>query len=160
MGSPKKCQRVTSLPAGVEDEKQSPIGDNPCRSQVMKCIDYVPGTGNASQPTIIFSTSIEPNDRGGEHLAMVRHSAIVSPPSLHVGRNDRVGAEVVASRPDRVVMWSRAVIAKKGLQLIAPNDVAELIVERQGRVSRSLKSCPCRGRPTVAARRQGGSSGS
>jgi hypothetical protein len=130
MGSPKRCQRVTSLPAGVEDEKPSPIGDNPCRSQVMKCIDHVPGTGNAAQPTIIFSASIEPNDRGGEHLAMVRDSAIIGPPSFHVGRNDRVGAEVVAGGPDRAMMWSRAVIAKKRLQLIAPNDVAELIVER------------------------------
>ena len=37
----------------------------------MKCIDHVPGTGNAAQATIIFSASIEPNDRGGEHLAMV-----------------------------------------------------------------------------------------
>ena len=61
---------------------------------------------------------------------MVRHSAIVGPPSFHVGRNDRVGAEVVAGGPDRVMMWSRAVIAKKRPQVIAPNDVAELIVER------------------------------
>ena len=61
---------------------------------------------------------------------MVRHFAIVSAPSFHGGRNDRVGVEVVAGGPDGVMMRSRAVIAEQRLQPIARNDVPELVVER------------------------------
>jgi hypothetical protein len=135
----------------------------------MDRVGRMPGTGNAPQPAAKGSASIEPDDRCSEHLAMPRHCAIVGAPFFHGSGDDFLGVEIVAGRPNGVMIGSRTIIAEERLQSVACDDVAKLMIERPSLIHGGMagvqfqeirKSRRCRGRPTVAVRRQDDSSGS
>jgi hypothetical protein len=61
---------------------------------------------------------------------MRRHGAIVGAPLFHSDGNDRIGVEVVAGGPDRVMAGPRPVVTEKSRQPVALDDVAEMMIER------------------------------
>ena len=67
-------------------------------------------------------------------MPLFGHAAIVGPPLFHTGWNDLVVEEVVAGRPDRMVIGRIPVVAEEGFQPVANDHIAQVMVEGCQRV--------------------------
>src|SRR6202163_2395535 len=83
---------------------------------LVDCVGGVPCAGHATQPALVLSATIEPDDRSGEHLLRRRHRAIIGPPPFHAPRIDSISVIIVAGGADCVMVASRTVVAKQRLQ--------------------------------------------
>jgi hypothetical protein len=103
-------------PAGIQSVETRPITKHACCVRARDRVGCVPCARNPPKPHVVFAGAVEPDDRAGEHLPLFGHAAIVGPPLFHTGWNDLVVEEIVAGRPDRMVIGRIPVVAAEGFQ--------------------------------------------